>query len=559
MWQMQPTGYAGRVGGVAVALGIGSAVAMGWGCATAAADTSGSTSSSGSSVSKGPSVSKGSSADKDESTRTASQKASSVSTKNSAPESKDTETSSADTADQQKSRAHRTDQAERPSRRPRLETPVEPSPADGAVAVISEPVETSPSRTRRTLKVEVPSPELDAVEVAVTAVPGLPSSEQIVSPANSRPLTPADGPTALAALALARRDLEKPVRGPEKEARSALVTQQAASPIGLAPGVVVPPSVIGHYEVTGAPSLTDRITVFAMEVLDKISDVIGVNIVTKLGEAILSPKPPWFTTLGLDVTKSEYDSRDVWTITPPNSSGEVVVGLHVSGFYYPPNIIHWLDYTQMARQTGATVIVPRYPLIPDGGTAANTVPPMSDFIATQVQAHGADKVSVYGDSAGATLAMLAVQKAVRDCDGDAACLAARVPSRMVLVSPGLSGPETYTDPNAVLVKDPVLDIPNPGDFAEWEDPLLSNPNLGPFVGLPPTTVYVGSREISAPGVLTFGDRLLTADPDAGYHVVIGMGQIHNWAQGGGIPINSQTGRYRDDVYRQLGIVADQAV
>ncbi|WKG02816.1 hypothetical protein [Mycolicibacterium sp. HK-90] len=35
-----------------------------------------------------------------------------------------------------------------------------------------------------------------------------------------------------------------------------------------------------------------------------------------------------------------------------------------------------------------------------------------------------------------------------------------------------------------------------------------------------------------------------------------MGQIHDRAQGGPIPINSQSANYRDDVYRQLGIVSE---
>ena len=53
-----------------------------------------------------------------------------------------------------------------------------------------------------------------------------------------------------------------------------------------------------------------------------------------------------------------------------------------------------------------------YPLVtPEGDVEAETVvPPMADFIADQVQTHGADNVSVSGDSAGGTLAMLAVQK-----------------------------------------------------------------------------------------------------------------------------------------------------
>ena len=187
---------------------------------------------------------------------------------------------------------------------------------------------------------------------------------------------------------------------------------------------------------------------------------------------------------GLDVKRETYEGGDVWVITPPNPTGERVVAVHGSGFVYPPNIIQWLYYAQMARQTGATVIVPGYPLIPDGGTAANTIPPMADFIADQVETYGAGNVSVYGDSAGGTLAMLAVQKIVRDCGGDADCLESRVPSRMVLVSPGLSGSEFYTDPNVVLVDDPVSPIPNPNDYKPWQGNSPKN-CWDPMAGQPP--------------------------------------------------------------------------
>ncbi|MET0705190.1 MAG: hypothetical protein ABWY93_36530 [Mycobacterium sp.] len=84
-----------------------------------------------------------------------------------------------------------------------------------------------------------------------------------------------------------------------------------------------------------------------------------------------------------------------------------------------PNLIQWLDYASMARDTGATVIVPMYALATHPGqrTAAQVVPPMAEFIATTVDEHGADNVSVYADSAGGLVAMLAVQKFIRDCLG----------------------------------------------------------------------------------------------------------------------------------------------
>ncbi|WP_231965669.1 alpha/beta hydrolase [Mycobacterium sp. E802] len=217
-----------------------------------------------------------------------------------------------------------------------------------------------------------------------------------------------------------------------------------------------------------------------------------------------------------------------------------------------------MDYTQMARQTGATIVVPRYPLIPDGGTAENSVPPMADFIAAQIEEYGAENVSIYADSAGGTLSTLAVQKIVRDCNGDSSCLANKVPSRMVLLSPGLSGPDIYTDPNVELVNDPVawLTEEDREYYAQWSTgpEEFWNAMVGPTEGMPPTTIYIGSRESSAPGALLYAQRMVDAGGDV--DVVIGMGQIHDWAQGGPIPINSQSANYRDDIYRELGIVSE---
>lgn len=364
-------------------------------------------------------------------------------------------------------------------------------------------------------------------------------------------------------LAFARREFEHALRQPQDLlTRAGIVTSTvtAEGPVALAPGIVVPPELADHVIATPAPSITDQITVFGMEALKQVSQAIGVNITMKLGELITTPTPPWFTTIGLTVTKETYEGGDVWVITPPNPTGERVIAVHGSGFVYDPNIIHWMDYTQMARQTGATIVVPRYPLIPDGGTAENSVPPMADFIAAQVEEYGAENVSVYADSAGGTLSMLAVQKIVRDCNGDSACLESRVPSRMVLLSPGLEGEAAYTDPNVELVNDPVVwlteaDKEYYGSWAAGPEELW-NPMIGPTDGMPPTTIYVGSREQAAPGALLYAKRMVDADPNADVTVVIGMGQIHDWAQGGYLPINSQAANYRDDVYRQLGIVAD---
>ena len=87
---------------------------------------------------------------------------------------------------------------------------------------------------------------------------------------------------------------------------------------------------------------------------------------------------------------------------PRVTSGKDVVAVHGGAFVVHPNIFNWLDYAAMARNTGATVIVPIYPLVPQG-TAGTVVPAMADLISSQIDQHGAENVSVYGDSAGGTI------------------------------------------------------------------------------------------------------------------------------------------------------------
>lgn len=379
--------------------------------------------------------------------------------------------------------------------------------------------------------------------------------------ANSTPDAPEVTPAAWVLLAAARRELNQTVQPRTAQAGGVVAEREfeaTAASTTLAPGIVVPPELSDKVTTTGRPSLIDIITVRAMEVIKRVSQFVGVNITMQLGRLITTPTPPWFTTIGLDVTKDTYEGGDVWVISRPNPTDERVIAVHGSGFIFNPNIIHWMDYAQMARETGATVIVPRYPLIPNGGTAANSVPAMADFIANEVALYGAENVSIYADSAGGTLSALAVQKIVRDCNGDSECLAARVPSRMVLLSPGLQGEAAYTDPNVALVNDPVVwlteaDKEYYGSWASGPEELW-NPLTGPTDGMPPTVIYVGSREQAAPGALLYAARMVNANPAAEISVVIGMGQIHDWAQGGYLPINSQATKYRRAIYQQLGIV-----
>jgi acetyl esterase/lipase len=204
---------------------------------------------------------------------------------------------------------------------------------------------------------------------------------------------------------------------------------------------------------TGEPSIVSQVFTGVFRVLGVVGKLFGAQSALTfgfspsfLGPLLTSDGPPWFTTLGLNVRSSEFEGMPVWTLQSPGStSGKTVVAIHGGGYVYWPNIFHWLDYAAMARDTGATVVVPIYPLAPTE-TAATVVPQTADFLFALVEQHRAENVSGYGDSAGGGLALLAVQELVRRGDP--------VPARMVLISPWLDA--SMSDPASQTIDDPMF-------------------------------------------------------------------------------------------------------
>jgi triacylglycerol lipase len=299
---------------------------------------------------------------------------------------------------------------------------------------------------------------------------------------------------------------------------------------------------------TGEPSIASQITTAAFRVLrafTDFTDVFGVDTVTPIAQLFASDSPPWVTTLGLNVQRSEFEGMPVWTLqSPASSSGKYVVAIHGGGYIVQPNIVlHWLDYAAMARDTGATVIVPIYPLAPQG-TAATVVPAMADLISSEIDQHGPENVSVYGDSAGGGLALATGQELVRRGDP--------VPAHMVLISPWLD--VTLRNPAIEFVDDPVLSTKALQPGQQWAgdldpaDPLVS-PLYGSLAGLPPTAVYAGSLDLFAPDVLVLQDKAV-ATPGADFTFILRTGLIHAWAT---IPWLPETIAVQPNIYQQLGI------
>ncbi len=236
--------------------------------------------------------------------------------------------------------------------------------------------------------------------------------------------------------------------------------------------------------------------------------------------------PPKFLTLplGETVQHTTFDGMSVVQITPAHPDGHYVVAIHGGAFIFPPSIFHWIDYTVMAYQTGATIEVPIYPLVQQGGTAGTVVPAMAGLISMEIAQHGASDVSVIGDSAGGTLALAAVQYMVSQGDP--------VPASMVLLSPW-------------------LDLGHGGQIGKvWAGNLpvnnyLVSPLYGSLSGLPPTYVYSGSMDSLSAEAFVLQQAAVAQGAPISF--VLARGQIHDW-----VLLTPSGLRYWPQIDQQLG-------
>lgn len=257
---------------------------------------------------------------------------------------------------------------------------------------------------------------------------------------------------------------------------------------------------------TGRPSLVHEVVAAGLKIVNAVLTPFGglLKFTSLRIPLVTDGVPPFFLNSGLDVKRDEFDGMPVWTLKPRNASDEVVVALHGGAYVGEINVFQWWTYTDMARQTGATVMVPIYTLAPKG-TAASEVPRTADLITATIEEHGSGNVSVLGDSAGGGLALAAVQEQVRR--------GSTTPSRLVLLAPWLD--VSMSDPRSARIDDPLLDIPNlasagqqwAGSSGDTQDPVAS-PLFGSLDGLPPTYVYSSSRDLLTVDSLRLRDRVL---------------------------------------------------
>jgi acetyl esterase/lipase len=195
----------------------------------------------------------------------------------------------------------------------------------------------------------------------------------------------------------------------------------------------------------------------------------------------------------LRITRDEFAGLPVLTVAPRENPGSHhILYLHGGAYVFDLLDVHWRAFDGLIDRTRATITIPLYPLAPRHGweDAFAMLRPLHAALAAR---HGAENITVAGDSAGGGLT-LALAQDLRDAGEP-------LPARLVLFSPWL---DIATDDPGVLAtepRDPMLATPAAQLAGRWwargldlRDPRVS-PLHGSLAGLPPTLVFTGTRDM----------------------------------------------------------------
>lgn len=200
----------------------------------------------------------------------------------------------------------------------------------------------------------------------------------------------------------------------------------------------------------------DRKRSFVSIILAVILDMIGrkytIEKIIRTGKYKHEPAPiPKSVLENSGLTLSELDHRKIFILRPRQQGAEKKTILYLHGGGYISNIVkqHWQLIGELLIKTGATFVVPDYPLAP-----LAHYPDVYNFIRKiymeEVSSKGPENLVMMGDSAGAGFAAGFVQT-LRDEKQPQ-------PSKLILISPWLDA--SVSDPEIIKIdkKDKMLSI-----------------------------------------------------------------------------------------------------
>ena len=208
-----------------------------------------------------------------------------------------------------------------------------------------------------------------------------------------------------------------------------------------------------------------------------------------------------------EVSEAERDGLKVFTLEGGAGDGPLVLYLHGGAYINGFNAHQWRFMDDLAAASGGTVVAPAYHLAPfaDYTRAYEDLPALWRALRAE---HPGRRMILMGDSAGGGLAL-----------GLAEYLAAAgepLPERLILFSPWVDVSMENPEIADYVPVDPILHLElvkvhgelwaGDGGTKHWQ----VSPLYGDMTGLPPVTIYCGTRELLYPDILLAAEKLRAA-------------------------------------------------
>lgn len=247
--------------------------------------------------------------------------------------------------------------------------------------------------------------------------------------------------------------------------------------------------------------------------------------VAALSKDPADPSPPASLTADVLVESTARRGWPCFELLPRNvaSAGRALY-LHGGAYIHEIRDLHWIALADLVARSGFHLTVPIYPLAPSA-TADIVVPTCAlliEDVATKDER--GESITLIGDSAGGGLALAAATM----LSGPALLACAR----LVLISPWVD--VAFSDPRTAEIdsRDPISAVAGlraagdlyRGDLAR-EHPWVSPINAD-LVGLPPVTLFSGTRDVCNPAARQLCERAAAAGVDVDFHQGIDLVHVY---------------------------------
>lgn len=279
-----------------------------------------------------------------------------------------------------------------------------------------------------------------------------------------------------------------------------------------------------YYKHTAPESIVSRLVKRYLIRTDRKNSLLRIF---ETGNFNRTPAPIHKSLLKLcDVNEVFVQNRPVWTLTPKkNKSKKVIFFSHGGG--HMNNIIsfHWKMVEYLIKRTGATVIVPDYPLLPECNYK-RTYEMVEETYHQLIKDIDAKDLIFLGDSAGGGIS-LALAQLLRDKN------ASIQPSQLLLISPELDASKLHEDvpkyePFDVILTGAIFDTIVPYYVADCpRDHFLVSPGLGNLDQVGKISIFAGTHDILFPYALDLKKRLEKENRAFNFYEYPKM--IHVWA------------------------------